>query len=241
MELQVGCCGFPVAQASYFRRFSTVELSEPFYNLPRLETAKLWKARAPEGFEFSLRASQLITHPVSSPTYMRRRGAALKNPGRYGHFLDTDEVRAAWARVLDIGKALSARFIVFQTPGTFHPSADHLRDIYRFFKKAERTVSSFVWEPRGGWEDRVVDKICADLHLLRVQSPWQAARNKRGPAYMRFYGRMDGKRVDRDHTFTDDELKGLLRDCPERAYVYFCNRAMWQDADRFRTLAMGTR
>ena len=46
----------------YKKTFSTVELNNPFYRLPSLETFEGWKKSAPRGFLFSVKASRYITH-----------------------------------------------------------------------------------------------------------------------------------------------------------------------------------
>src|SRR5512134_2608231 len=60
--MKVGCCGFVVAQRQYYRLFELIEIQQTFYRLPRLETAAKWRDAAPDGFEFTIKASQLITH-----------------------------------------------------------------------------------------------------------------------------------------------------------------------------------
>jgi len=69
----VGCCGFAAAQEKYFSKFPCVEIDTSFYNLPKLETAQRWRAMAPAGFQFALKAWQVITHRADSPTYKRTR------------------------------------------------------------------------------------------------------------------------------------------------------------------------
>jgi len=248
----VGCCGFPVSRSEYYRRFSTVELNAPFYVLPRVETAKKWRSEAPEGFVFCLKAWQLITHPSTSPTYRRLAGKLPPRPERCGHFQDTDEVRGAWERVSELAEALHARFILFQTPASFHPGASHLRDLYRFFKRIRRRRSVFVWEPRGGWDDRVVSKVCADLDLVHGADPLlrralgsavpggcrsSAPGGGGRPRYFRMHGRMEGRRLVYSHAYSDAELEALRRLCAGAgAFVYFNNAEMWRDAGRFREL-----
>lgn len=46
----------------YGREFSTVELNQTFYMLPRENTIKNWCKRVGENFVFSVKASQFITH-----------------------------------------------------------------------------------------------------------------------------------------------------------------------------------
>lgn len=46
----------------YSQRFSTVEINNTFYNLPKEETFNEWKHRAPDHFFYSLKFSQYGTH-----------------------------------------------------------------------------------------------------------------------------------------------------------------------------------
>ncbi|MFQ5896116.1 MAG: DUF72 domain-containing protein, partial [Nitrospinota bacterium] len=72
-DLRAGCCGFPLSQGEYFRRYPSVEVQQTFYHPPKVETAARWREAAPPSFEFAVKAWQLITHPPSSPTYRRLR------------------------------------------------------------------------------------------------------------------------------------------------------------------------
>jgi uncharacterized protein YecE (DUF72 family) len=46
----------------YAQRFETVELNNPFYRLPTAATFGAWRAAAPAGFRFAVKASRFITH-----------------------------------------------------------------------------------------------------------------------------------------------------------------------------------
>ena len=46
----------------YGERFDTVELNNTFYQLPREPTLNQWSAQVPAHFQFSLKASRIITH-----------------------------------------------------------------------------------------------------------------------------------------------------------------------------------
>jgi uncharacterized protein YecE (DUF72 family) len=46
----------------YSKQFNTVEVDATFYRNPTEETVKNWRAVTPEGFMFSLKFPQLITH-----------------------------------------------------------------------------------------------------------------------------------------------------------------------------------
>src|SRR5919198_2679617 len=54
----------PEAQmlAFYARRFATVEVNNTFYRMPSAALLARWAAETPEGFTFSLKAPQRITH-----------------------------------------------------------------------------------------------------------------------------------------------------------------------------------
>jgi hypothetical protein len=93
MAIKIGCCGFPVARQKYFEQFSTVEIQQTFYQLPTLSTARKWREEAPEGFEFTAKAWQLITHEPTSPAYRRlKKSISEDNRNNYGSFKPTDEV-----------------------------------------------------------------------------------------------------------------------------------------------------
>jgi len=71
--LRVGCCGFPLSLRRYAEDFAVVEVQQTFYQPPALHTIEKWRGAVPGGFEFTLKAWQLITHEASSPTYRRLR------------------------------------------------------------------------------------------------------------------------------------------------------------------------
>ncbi len=48
--------------AYYANKFNTVEVDSTFYRIPRESTLVEWKAQTPEGFVFSLKFPQIITH-----------------------------------------------------------------------------------------------------------------------------------------------------------------------------------
>ena len=238
----VGCCGYPVSRSAYHAAFLTVEIGSAFYALPRLSTVQRWRDEAPEGFVFALKAWQPVTHPHTSPTYRRLRPAMDRNAlARCGHFKPTDEVRSAWERTLEVSEALGARFVLFQTPASFYPGSNHLRDMYAFFKRARRGEASFVWETRGGWEDRLVRRVCSDLGLIHGLDPLRGAPQHGSVRYYRLQGRVEGRRIVYGHDYSDAELRELLERCRGReAYVYFNNTEMWRDARRFRDLTATT-
>jgi uncharacterized protein YecE (DUF72 family) len=56
--------GFPTKQmfGYYSERFRSVEINYTFYRMPTTKTTEAWRAQAPEGFTYALKASRRITH-----------------------------------------------------------------------------------------------------------------------------------------------------------------------------------
>lgn len=66
--IKIGLCGFTIAMAEYPRRYPVVEVQQTFYQPPAEGVMSRWLAAMPAGFEFTIKAWQLITHPATSPT-----------------------------------------------------------------------------------------------------------------------------------------------------------------------------
>ena len=232
-RIKVGCCGFPVRMSLYFDSFKLVEIQQTFYNPPKLETALEWRNKAPEDFEFSLKAWQLITHTPQSPTY---RKARIEIPPQekdlYGFFRPTPKVREAWLRTLEIARALRAKIIVFQCPPGFHETPENVENLRSFFKSAERGDLLFVWEPRGRWKEETIRNLCRELDLIHGVDPFARSPLYGLPRYFRLHGG-PGYR----HQYTDEELFELYRIAREAdSYVLFNNMSMYDDATRFKRI-----
>ena len=161
-RIKVGTCGFAMRRAEYYRTFPVVEIQQSFYKLPRVTTGERWSAGAPPGFEFTMKAWQLITHEPFSPTY-RRLGKPIpaEMKDRYGSFRSTEEVLAAWAQTRAFADALGATIIVFQCPPRFTPTPEHIANLRKFFTSIDRA----------GWKAAVYK----DRHPARQwpsQAPW---------------------------------------------------------------------
>lgn len=225
MTFKVGCAMFAVARERYFQTLNTVELGPAFIETPKLATASLWRAEAPKDFDFSLPASQILTHPASNSSYDKIRAKIPERRRDFcGHFKDTPETQLAWEGTRAVAAALRARFIVFETPASFYPDSNHLRDMYRFFKSAARGGSAFVWQPRASWEPKLLAKVCGDLGLMRAFDPFeQPGDPPSGPRYFRLRGA----------EYTDGQLKQLRRFAEGAAtYAYFLRRHGWMSAKR---------
>jgi uncharacterized protein YecE (DUF72 family) len=233
-DLRVGCCGFPIARSRYFERFPVVEVQQTFYQPPRPETLRRWRSEAPEDFEFTLKAWQLITHEPSSPTYRRlRQPVPSTERGRYGSFRPTEQVNAAWRATLEAASALRARVLVFQCPASFDPSPEHLANLRRLFSVAHRDARqlTLAWEPRGPWPDATVAALCGELDLALVVDPFHRPPLREGLRYFRLHG-LAGYRS----RYGDSDLRRLRAWCRGATYCMFNNISMAEDADRLLNL-----
>lgn len=242
--LKVGCCGFPTSMREYFKRLSLVEVQRTFYSLPSIETTRSWREQAPENFEFTAKAWQLITHPASSPTYRKAGIKVDENKEKnYGFFKPTEEVFNAWTRTSEITKALEANVVIFQCPASFTPIKENMSNMRNFFSTVDRGAYVFAWEPRGEWDAGLVKNLCEELDLVHCVDPLYQEPVADGKiAYLRLHGgRRDG-RIVYDYKYTEAELKRLAEKCrelvatKEDVYCLFNNMSMLEDATKFRKM-----
>jgi len=178
----------------------------------------------------------LITHEPQSPTYRRlKEKIEPEKQGRYGSFRPTPEVFHAWERTALFAQTLGVSIIVFQSPASFRPSEDNLRNIEEFLGKIDRKGFTFVWEPRGDWPDGLIFRICEQYRLVHCVDPF-----KDDPLYGDFqYFRLHGLKG-YGYRYTDEDLAWLKRWVEERpTHILFNNKWMKEDSLRFLGLSEG--
>lgn len=247
MSVKVGTCGWSVkgGRKAYFRVFKVVELQETFYKLPLVETARRWREDAPPGFEFTVKAWQVITHPPSSPTW-RKAGLKIapEKAGNYGCLKPTSENIEAWGRVLEICKALNSRICIVQTPPSFNFSEENVENMLTFFSRIDRDGVLIGWEPRGTWNEKlnVVGEICRRLNLIHVVDPFRRMPTYYDKTcYFRLHG-IGGGEVNYRYKYRVEDLVTLKKIAEGLAYrgvevyVMFNNIYMAADAREFMKL-----
>ena len=229
--IKIGCCGIPEAKRKYFKEFPVVEVQQTFYQPPKLETLQNWRKQAPEKFEFTLKAWQLITHLPSSPTY-RKLKEPISNEQRnaYGCFKPTDEVFAAWERIFQCANALKATKIIFQCPVSFKPIDDNIRNMEYFFQQINRADFIFCWEPRGNWSNEIISNLCQKLNLVHCVDPFVNTRQAGSLKYFRLHGIGSYQ-----YQYSYQDFERLVQFCEgeQQVYCMFNNIAMLQDARLF--------
>jgi uncharacterized protein YecE (DUF72 family) len=230
---QIGTCGFGLNKESYARVFSCVEIQHTFYQPPQLKTLERWRAEMPSDFEFTLKAWQLITHDARSPTYRRlKRKLSETEKQEAGYFRNTEIVKQAWETTLASAKALRAQTLLFQCPASFKQSADNIANLKGFFSSLDRQDLNLCWEPRGEWDDAIVNSLCTSLQLWHVVDPFVRKTTTPNNCYFRLHGR-NGWR----YQYETGELEELAASVAgEKAYVFFNNSQMTEDALKFCNL-----
>jgi uncharacterized protein YecE (DUF72 family) len=242
-NLRVGCCGFPVSLRRYAEVFSVVEVQQTFYQPPALRTLEKWRSAVPAGFEFTLKAWQLITHQATSPTYRRLREELGQQQRReVGDFRLNATVMDAWRRTLDCARILGSRCVLFQCPARFGPTPTNKGNLRNFFCEIKPDLLSpsgggpfyCVWEPRGQWEAEEVREVCEELGLVHGVDPFHQSPVAGPFGYFRLHGQTGYR-----YRYSDQDLAQLQEMATKHAscYVLFNNISMLEDARRFRRLA----
>jgi uncharacterized protein YecE (DUF72 family) len=234
LKIRIGCCGFSEAHTKYFENFDLVEIQNTFYQPPKFTVAQKWRNSAPDNFEFTMKAWQLITHKPSSPTYKRLKDAIpAQKKLKYGFFKPTKEVFQAWEVTKEFAFYLNAKIILFQCPSSFRLTTENIRDMKRFFNSIDRGSFTLVWEPRGIWNLDQIKAICDELSLIHCVDPFQTESVSESLKYYRLHG-IKGYR----YTYTDEDLINLKKICEqsENVYCLFNNINMKNDALKFKTL-----
>ncbi|MGQ9459682.1 MAG: DUF72 domain-containing protein [Candidatus Bathyarchaeaceae archaeon] len=217
--IKVGCCGYPTSMKKYQETFGLVELNTTFYSYPKVSTVVKWREKAPENFEFTVKAHQDISHK-----FKFKSEPSLK----------------AFEQMKEICKALRARILLIQTPASFRP--DKLTDAQEFLGKINREGLVVVWETRGpSWDDphmrERLAKLLRELEVSHVTDPFRAMPTYTSDvAYFRLHGL--GERM-YYYQYSDAELERLRRLVEpleaegKQIYMLFNNLSMFDDALRF--------
>jgi uncharacterized protein YecE (DUF72 family) len=228
-DVRLGLCGFTIGAGEYFRRHRVVEVQQTFYEPPADAVMARWRRAAPPGFEFTIKAWQVITHEASSPTYRRMKSPVGPDVGA---FRLSEATLAAWDRTLECVALLRATAVLLQCPRSFRPTQENVARMRAFLGAVERPVR-VLWEPRGPWPPELIAELCAELDLVHVVDPFVGETVTPEQTYYRLHG-VTGPR----HVYTDDELRRLAGMLPASgtAYVLFNNIPRVVDSERFRSL-----
>jgi uncharacterized protein YecE (DUF72 family) len=199
----------------YGERFSSVEVNNTFYRMPRASVLEAWAGQVPPDFLFVLKASQQITH--------RKRLKSAGDPLAY---------------LLETAASLGGRLgpVLFQLPPSLKKDLDRLRGFLALLPRGHPFAFEFrhpTWsdeEVHAALREHGCALVCADTEEwgdegapIVPTAPW---------GYLRL------RRCD----YTDDELRPwverIRRQPWEQAFVFFKHEEdrplAWETIRRFR-------
>ncbi len=143
MQLFVGRNAHEGDLARYAQRFNFLELRADATNLPRGARLLDWRKRVPADFVFSI---------------VLPKAAGL---------LESSDVELG--RTLELSDALSAKWLLLQTPAAVAPSARMRERLSKLFERLEHDERRIAWESRGVWEDDQIEEFAAEhgVHVVR--------------------------------------------------------------------------
>ena len=241
-DVRIGLCGFTFAFGEYVREFPVVEVQQTFYDPPKDMTVRRWRDQAPNRFEFTLKAWQLVTHDATSPTYRRlKRPLTSEERAQVGSFRLNAVTVDAWDRTLRAARLLRATAVLLQCPRSFRPTDANVERLRAFATNVERPPGvRILWEPRGPWPTDLLRELCTDLDLVHVVDPFVDTTVTPEQTYFRLHGTTGAR-----HVYSDEELEQLRAMLPDPrtaiapAYVMFNNLPRVGDARRFQRLPSG--
>ena len=182
----------------YAEHFDTVELNVTYYRIPDVKTVRGWIDRTPEGFLFSVKAHQGLTHERETAGF--------------------EEFRSSLAPLAEAGKLAC---VLAQFPHSFHPTRAN-RDYLPRLREglADLPVVVELRDARWVSEETFAQLAGLGLGFCCVDEPrlpglMPPVTRATGPlAYVRFHGRNADKWWEHenaweryDYTYTDGELK----------------------------------
>lgn len=189
----------------YLGLFSTVEINNSFYRLPRPETFAMWRNATPPGFVFAVKASRFITH-------MKK----LK--------MNREEIKKFFTSVNSMKEKVGV--ILFQLPPKWKVNAERLSDFISILPKRYRYAFEFR---ETSWYNEEVYAIlrkynCAFClyELGYHMSPHEITANF---VYVRLHG--PGNKY--QGSYSDETLKEWAKRCRlwqkngKDVFVYFDN------------------
>src|SRR3954469_22987919 len=136
MQLFVGKNQLEGDIARYASRFNLLELRADLTNLPKGARLADWKKRVPADFAFSIVLPKAVGQLDSS----------------------TFEL----GRTLELADALSAKWLLLQTPSTVGPSTRMRERLAKLFQALVHEGRRIAWESRGVWEDEQIEEFAAE-------------------------------------------------------------------------------
>lgn len=252
--IKVGTCGYSRYQPpegwkeeyksklqAYSDVFGIGEINRTFYKLPMVKTTERWRREAFNGFEFTLKAWQALTHPTSSPTWRKRKDKLTESQKEnFGYLRSNQEIIEAWNETKKRAEALEAKVCVIQTPGSFNCTKENEKNMRQLFSEINRGDLELAWEPRGDWKENPdkIKEICNDIDLIHIVDLMRREPVSDHPtSYIRLHG-LNPSEYNYDYDYSNEELEELaeklqdLVESHETVYCMFNNYEMYDNAQK---------
>jgi uncharacterized protein YecE (DUF72 family) len=143
MQLFVGRNAFEGDIARYASRFNLLEVKADATNLPRGARLTDWRKKVGPDFAFSIVLPRAVGKLESSSIEL--------------------------GRSLELAEALSAKWILLQTPSSVGPSTRMRERLGKVFEAVAGEGRRIAWESRGVWEDEQIEEFAAEheVHVVR--------------------------------------------------------------------------
>ena len=190
MQLFVGRNAHEGDIARYASRFNMLELRADATNLPRGARLSDWKKRVPADFAFSIVLPKAVG------------------------LLESSEFDLG--RTLEISDALSAKWLLLQTPSSVGPSARMRERLAKVFAALAHDERRIAWESRGVWEDSQIEEFAAEhgVHVVRDVSRSEAPLGE--CVYTRLLALGDGVQI---RPNVAEHVAEVLAECEEAIVV----------------------
>jgi len=212
MQVLIGCGGWGYFRVpgsdplqAYAQAYDFVETNSPFYRTPALSTARTWRKKAPDNFEFTVKCSKELTHDIGLRPVARAYEAFEEQ---------------VW-----VCRALEAPILVLQTPPLFDTTLTEVKDFFGGLKVDDLRL---VWDVRG--KERL--EYSALANDLGITESYDLSRED-APAdqdivYSRIFGPDAKRELTTKHLKTiNDKVRSSGA---KKVYLTFHGSRMYKDA-----------
>ena len=189
MQLFVGRHALEGDIARYASRFNLLELRADLTNLPRGARLADWRKRVPAEFAFSVVLPRTVGLFESSALEL--------------------------GRTLELADALSAKWLLLQTPSSVGPSTRMRERLTKLFQSVAHAERRIAWESRGVWEDAQIEEFASEHGVTVVRDVTRAPPPAGDCVYTRLLALGDGVQV---RSSAATHVAEALAEC-EEAYV----------------------
>ncbi|WP_456370267.1 DUF72 domain-containing protein [Thermodesulfatator atlanticus] len=250
-KIYVGTCGQVISLKKFFDHYSALEINATFYRFPSQKQIRNWKTHLKAGKEkgayLSLKAHQIFTHPLRSPTWKRsefKLEDLKKEKDKIGCLKLNELTLTFLERTKELCTELGIDFVLFQLPSFCREEKEHFAN---FLAKARDVLPTRIGlEIR--WQDqRLLEDLWQNIQIVPVFDPFLAndLRKSFFPKlsflYLRLHGKKDktGK-INYKHRYSDEELLKLkdwvFAAKAQKICLLFNNVYMRDDTLRFRKI-----